>query len=229
MGHTFYGDLPGRFEGKGWDFFKLGCWLWLTSLILIACSNGPSFAMGFYLGFTKTPFALLVGQFQGHYPLLFRPRTLLFYVSLLILPFIYAAFKATEWKWWLQGLRLGDVRFDSDLTHGALIVNIWKMIGAGLFVFFAAAIVSGILVVSTPIRFAIGLENIWLVPAGVIMFSYPALGAVWRIYLVQRIWKIVVSSIGIENLGAADHVVAKGEVASALGEGLADSLDVAGF
>ena len=56
-----------------------------------------------------------------------------------------------------------------------------------------------------------------------------ALGVVWRIYTVQRIWKLVVASVSIENLAAAEHVVAKGEAASAIGEGLADSLDVAGF
>ena len=56
-----------------------------------------------------------------------------------------------------------------------------------------------------------------------------ALGVVWRIYMVQRIWKIVASSFSIENLDAAEHVVAKGEAASAVGEGLAGSLDVAEF
>jgi uncharacterized membrane protein YjgN (DUF898 family) len=33
MGHTFYGDLPGRFEGNGWDFFKRG-WLMGLSVLL---------------------------------------------------------------------------------------------------------------------------------------------------------------------------------------------------
>jgi hypothetical protein len=47
--------------------------------------------------------------------------------------------------------------------------------------------------------------------------------------MIQRIWKIVVSSITIEHLEAADHVIAEGQPASAFGEGLADSLDVAGF
>src|SRR5258708_2592700 len=28
MRHTFYGDLPARFDGRGWDFFKRGWWVW---------------------------------------------------------------------------------------------------------------------------------------------------------------------------------------------------------
>ena len=36
MGCTFYGDLPRRFEGEGWVFFKRGWWLWLMALGPIA-------------------------------------------------------------------------------------------------------------------------------------------------------------------------------------------------
>ncbi len=65
------------------------------------------------------------------------------------------------------------------------------------------------------------------------IFSYfslfLALGIVQRIYLVQRIWKLVTVSIRIRHLEAIDSVRAKGELVSALGEGLADGLDVAGF
>lgn len=31
MQHSFYGDLQGRFEGSGWEFFKQAWWLWLLS------------------------------------------------------------------------------------------------------------------------------------------------------------------------------------------------------
>src|SRR3984893_17532273 len=32
MRHCYYGDLEGSFEGRGWDFFKLGWWLWLFAV-----------------------------------------------------------------------------------------------------------------------------------------------------------------------------------------------------
>ena len=28
MRHSYYGDLQGSFEGRGWEFFKRGWWLW---------------------------------------------------------------------------------------------------------------------------------------------------------------------------------------------------------
>src|SRR6266567_8615974 len=85
MRHSHYGDLQGSFEGRGWEFFKRGWWLWLL-----------------------TPIALCV------FPLA---------------PFVYAAFKAVEWRWWLSGIRFGDVRLESTMRRSALIGLYWKTIG----------------------------------------------------------------------------------------------------
>jgi uncharacterized membrane protein YjgN (DUF898 family) len=35
MQHTWYGDLQGSFEGRGSQFFKQGCWLWLLAPVAI--------------------------------------------------------------------------------------------------------------------------------------------------------------------------------------------------
>src|SRR5450432_3246264 len=84
MRHCYYGDLQGSFEGRGWDFFKRGWWLWLLM-----------------------PFALVT----------------------IFGPFAYAAFKAIEWRWWLSGIRFGEVRLESTMSRGALIGLYWKVIG----------------------------------------------------------------------------------------------------
>src|SRR5450432_551345 len=44
-------------------------------------------------------------------------------------PFVYGAFKAVEWRWWLAGIRFGEVRLESTLRRGALIGLYWKMVG----------------------------------------------------------------------------------------------------
>jgi uncharacterized membrane protein YjgN (DUF898 family) len=44
MRHSYYGDLQGSFEGRGWQFFKRGWWLWLLM----------PFALAFYV---LAPFA----------------------------------------------------------------------------------------------------------------------------------------------------------------------------
>src|SRR5262249_6835775 len=43
MQHTWYGDLQGRFEGRGWDLFKRIWWLWLASPLAILIIPIPFF------------------------------------------------------------------------------------------------------------------------------------------------------------------------------------------
>ena len=50
-----------------------------------------------------------------------------------------------------------------------------------------------------------------------------------RIYFLWGVWSRVVETTVLHNIDAADNVRAQGTAASALGEGFADSLDVAGF
>ena len=55
------------------------------------------------------------------------------------------------------------------------------------------------------------------------------LGVVGRIYTLQRVWRRVAGACVLLNPVATANVMAAGEAASALGEGLADGLDFAGF
>ena len=56
-----------------------------------------------------------------------------------------------------------------------------------------------------------------------------AVGAVVRLYLNRDVWRLVAQSTIVHNLAAADDIVGQGEAVGALGEGLADGLDIAGF
>lgn len=52
-----------------------------------------------------------------------------------------------------------------------------------------------------------------------------AMGVLFRIYSLQRIWRRVVAACAVSNIGAAADVGAAGDVVSGFGEGLADGLD----
>jgi uncharacterized membrane protein YjgN (DUF898 family) len=197
MRHSFYGDLQGSFEGRGWEFFKRGWWLWLL-----------------------TPIA---------------------YVVFPLAPFIYGAFKAVEWRWWLSGIRFGDVRLESTLRKSALIGLYWKVIGwiALLAAVFAAyLVICSALVASmsgTPFKeFFTSQEFVKSIPllvlAGVGYLSVVlAINVVMRVYLMRDLWVRIVGSTIVHDIAAAANVAARGEMANALGEGFADGLDVAGF
>jgi len=55
------------------------------------------------------------------------------------------------------------------------------------------------------------------------------IGVIVRVYLVRGVWERVVTSTIAHNLDRAEGVEVQGALASALGEGFADSLDIAGF
>jgi hypothetical protein len=56
-----------------------------------------------------------------------------------------------------------------------------------------------------------------------------AANIVLRIYLLRDLWARVAASSTAYGLEAVENVAVKGELANALGEGLAGGLDVVGF
>lgn len=196
MKHSFYGDLQGRFDGRGWDFFKQAWWLWLLS-----------------------PLALIP----------------------LITPFIYGAFKTIQWRWWMSGIRFGDVRFESNLNSGVLITLYWKVIGWALllmaflmgYLVLAAVLVGSMsgLTLAEAYKSPDFLQSIPFAIATVLGYlaTMLAFNVIFRLYLTRDFWAQAAASIRIHNLAAADSVTAKGDLAGALGEGFADGLDVGGL
>lgn len=218
MRNSHYGDLQGRFEGRGWDFFKRGWFLW-------------AIAMAFLAAFVFTPILVKQNKAMGVVPV----------VLLLFVPSLFGAFKATEWRWWLSGIRFGDVRIESSLRRGALTGLYWKVIGWVLLLgvllgaylaacWYALARFGGV-----PLEklLASGMSSGSLVFIAVTAVGYLvyllAFNVVLRMYLLRDLWRRVIQSVEVHNLAAADDVTGIGTASSALGEGLADGLDVAGF
>jgi len=156
-------------------------------------------------------------------------------------PFLYAEFKAVEWRWWLSGIRFGGLRLESTLPRRALYGLYWKVIGWFLllftssiayfgFCFFLLAKTNGVtkdhpltpdmLFKSLPILIMMGLGYLALILS---------LNVVMRLYLLRDVWGKASASVRLHGIEAAANVAAKGDLASALGEGFADGLDVAGF
>lgn len=211
--HTFYGDLEGRFVGRGGDFFKRAWWLWVGAFILAALYT----AALILIKDTKSAIGLI--------PML---------VGGIAAPFVYAAYKAIQWKWWLEGLRIGDVRAHSSLKASSLFGNYWKLIGlAVLTLSLGGAVMGGIIGLGASLGHSAAAPPVPVIILLVVAYLATVLtiGAIWRIYFIQRIWKIVVSSLSLHNLEAAREVALRPDTSrpTALGEGFADSLDVVGF
>jgi uncharacterized membrane protein YjgN (DUF898 family) len=156
-------------------------------------------------------------------------------------PFFYAEFKAREWRWWLDGIRIGGVRVESTLPHDAFIGLYWKVVGWWLLVMVALGLyVAGCMSLAVkltglPLQQLMGpaagaRSMMVLVPIGIGYFAMVLVfNVILRIYLQRDVWAKVLESLHVHNIEAAADVEAKGELANALGEGFADGLDVAGF
>jgi uncharacterized membrane protein YjgN (DUF898 family) len=197
MRHSWYGDLQGKFEGRGWELFKKIWWLWLV-----------------------TPVAIVI------FPLL---------------PFLYAYYKAVEWRWWLSGIRLGAVSVESTLESSAFQGLYWRVIGWSIMLsaLFGAIVAAALGLVTrlsgTPAEqvsvadaMSSSIPLLVVTVIGYLAFAL-ALSVVTRLYLTRDMWARVLETTAIINLAAAANVTARGDLASALGEGIADGLDVGGF
>jgi uncharacterized membrane protein YjgN (DUF898 family) len=157
-----------------------------------------------------------------------------------LFPFVYARFKAAEWRWWLSGIRFGAVQLESDLAQNALQGLYWSVIGWYLLASIALSAYFGICTglvgwIDGAFHQPGGAETLSksILLVVLLVIGYFAvilsLNVVIRVYLVHDVWVRVLKSIRVENIAAAADVAAKGELANALGEGFADGLDVAGF
>jgi uncharacterized membrane protein YjgN (DUF898 family) len=205
MRNSSYGPLRGDFVGRGGEFFKRGWWIWAITLVVVA-----------------TPIPLL--KVATGKPYQFGLSLIAVFLAA---PALYAAYKAQQWRWWLQGLRLGGIRLETRLTLRAFLINFYICFGivmAPALVFGSAAtFVAMTRTVPPQMALNVALIIYYVVTA-------VAVGIATRIYFVQRVWKIVANSLLVHGLETAENVAATGDAsASAINEGFVDSLDVVGF
>ena len=183
MRNSFYGDLPGRFDGTGGGLFKQVWWLWLATL-----SSWFAVVRRLALRRRRRPARL--------------PRS-----SRCGCPFGYAIYKAIEWRWWVSGIRFGDVRFESKLADRALIDLYWKVIGWSWLIMIVLLCGSAVFGFGYLVARALGgagrgsvrgarAELRSLVAHRVVVLGYLAcalaFGVVMRMYLRRDVWARVV-------------------------------------
>ena len=233
-------------NGSGWSYaWRAALWgVWVFASLGLALPWRAAALERFKM--KHTHYGNLQGSFEGKASDFFKKAWWLWLLcwpaALFIfpLPFIYAVFKAIEWRWWVTGLRIGEVRFESDLDFSDLMGFYWKVIGwivlfvtifsmwAGIVGGIGAAFMKG---ASGPEQFASVMQNPFVLAGmglGYVMLAL-AFNVVLRIYLMRDLWAKIASTTVVHNLSAADEVVAQGDAVNALGEGFADSLDVGGF
>jgi uncharacterized membrane protein YjgN (DUF898 family) len=235
MRNTFFGNLPGRFEGSGARLFVGVFLLWLIAVV--------PFAAAIVLGILGIDWSALTSAAGGDdlsswldasgldravvYAGLTGTWLLLAFASL------YPIFQAIVLRWWAGGLRFGDIVVKSHLrtaqVYGVYARFLWY---AFLFTLVAALAVGvgwfGLEKLTGELDTV--RDEIITTVAGLGAYVAIALGyaTIHQATVRLGLWRCVAESLDLTDLAALDHVSAAGGAASAVGEGLADALGAGG-
>ena len=241
MQYTYYGNLRGRFEGSGTNLFLRGLTMWLLVMgpliaaIVMAIGAIDPTAIA---DAARTGGRDVFNRIEATNPAFYAAVTMAIGAvvwGVIAATVLYPAFQALMIRWWASGLRFGEVRITSHLRtkqlYGAYLRFLLYSFVFGLI----GAILAGMAIGSfTAIFQAIGKSQLTefigvglgLVGYVVFMLGY---STIYQATVKLAIWRLGMESLDLEGFAALDWVKAVGEPSSAVGEGLADALNVGGF
>jgi uncharacterized membrane protein YjgN (DUF898 family) len=236
MRNTFFGNLPGRFEGSGFRLFLRGFALWVLAIVPLVCGL---FAILVTIDWHALATASARDDLSNWLEVsgLARATVLTGLMTIwLLLSFalFYPIFQAMVLRWWASGLRFGEVVVTSHLRT-AQVYGVYAhfLLYALLFTAAAGVIVTpGAFVLQKLTQELDGMaKEIITTIAGLATYVAIALGysTIYQASVRLGLWRCLVESLDVSNLAALEHVSAAGQPASAVGEGLADALNVGGI
>jgi hypothetical protein len=157
------------------------------------------------------------------------------FVSIAFGFFLYPVFQAVVLRWWMSGLRLGDLTFTSHLQTKRIYGAYARFIGISMLYSTAGGIAFSIAAILFKIIFGSPEKNIVLQIAvavlGVGFYLIFVLGfsVIYRATVQFSAWRLSMQSLDLQGLAVLDSVKSEGGPSSAVGEGLADALNVGGI
>jgi uncharacterized membrane protein YjgN (DUF898 family) len=239
MRNTWYGDLQGRFEGKGSYLFVRGFLMWLAVLIpglmtlvavlsinwsrVSAAARGGGDVLGriekISPGFADTiVFALLTGT-----------------VCLVLIAALLPAFHAMVVRWWISGIRFGEIAAVSHLRTRGVYAAYLRFIGWLLLFALMILVAMFFALIFIGFLFDGGESQASEIMTVVMMVGFYVVSALGAITLYQQVvmltvWRLTADTIELTGDKAVlEHVHAAGEASSPLGEGIADVLNIGGI
>ena len=239
--HTFYGDLGGRFEGSGTRLFLRGFPMWLLVV-------GPSL-VGVVLAIRSVDWAALaealsrggddiMGRIEGANPGFAAGLVLAllaFGLSALFAAALYPAFQAMALRWWTSGVRFGEIAVASRLPTASVYRVYFRLLWYSLLL--ALVVVTLALIVwagvghldqsagnSKPAEFVQAAAFVGIFVAAALAYS-----TMYQTTVKLSLWRLGFESADVTGLAALDRVKAVAQSSTAMGEGLADALNVGSY
>ena len=238
VGHTFYGDLRGRFEGSGFALFFRGLLLWLLVMVpllvgIVAAINAIDWdALGEAMKRAPDDPAKWLDDAQ----VATAAALAVFGVgwSILGAAALYPLFQAMVLRWWISGLRFGALTVTSRLrsasVYGLYVRFVWFGLLAGLALGLVGVAVL-LAIGGAEQLFGKGMSEVLTVvlPIGTYVVAALAYSTIYQATVKLRLWKLGFDTIELAGLDALEGVKAAAGPGSAVGEGLADALHVGGI
>jgi uncharacterized membrane protein YjgN (DUF898 family) len=211
VGNTWYGDRQAQFTGTGAGLFKrtVGYWIWIAVPALIL------FLWLALKGFIEPD---RDGDDQLRWLINAVTGALIWcaIAAMLLLPW----FRAAMFRWWVDGVGFGEARAHSDLStrslYGVFILYGLALAGFAVPLFVMLGAVAA-MTETEPIA-AVGAVLLY-----VIMIL--GFGVIYQLMISRKLWALKWRSVSILNVESLRSVGARGEEASAFGEGLIDALN----
>jgi uncharacterized membrane protein YjgN (DUF898 family) len=240
MRNTFYGDLAGSFEASAFGLLLRGLPMWLLVFAPLALAMSGFIAVD-WKALTD---ALAQGgddvmsKIEGGNPGLGAAivfAMLMGGTSVTLAALLYPAFQAVVLRWWSSGLRFGDIEMRSRLHMRHVYSAYARFIGYAILFSTVmgiagtlALLVVGLLAGNEPVGSGGEIAATLVLLVGYVIVAL-GLSTIYRATVLLSLWQLGMESLQLSGLSALEKVKAKGRPSSALGEGLADALNVGGY
>ena len=239
MRNTFYGDLAGRFEASGFALLLRGLPMWLLFFAPLALA---------IRGFVGIDWQALIdaiaqggddvmSKIEGGNPGLGSAivfAMLMGGTSIVLGALLYPAFQALILRWWSSGLRFGGLEVRSRLRTRDVYGAYARFVGYASLFSIAMGIIGTIVLFMAGAVVGAALDTAEQITATLLLlvaYVITALGfsTIYRATVQLSLWQLCVESLELSGLSELEKVKAAGRPSSALGEGLADALNVGGY
>jgi uncharacterized membrane protein YjgN (DUF898 family) len=237
MRHTFYGDLAGRFDGSGWRLFLRGLPMWIAVVAPIAVTVGAFIEVVDWQALADAAVAGgddVMSRIEGGNPALGGVVVFAMLMGSAAVVFgavLYPAFQALMLRWWSSGLRFGDIEMRSTLRTTQVYGAYMRFLGYAILFSIVAVVVAFLIgALAGGDKSGLGDE---IAATAILLGGYViaalAFSTIYRATVLLSLWQLGMESLHLSGLSALAQVKATGRPSSAVGEGLADALNIGGY
>ena len=241
--HTYFGDLKGAFEGSGVRLFLRGLPMWCLVIgPLLGAAAYTALEVQWPAIIAAASIASSIGEFLNaiedlptnlHTAIILCVSAAVF--SVLAAAVLFPVFQAMVLRWWIGGLRLGSLTIDSQLRTAPIYRAYLRFLGYGLLFVVALAVTAGlaaalsVFVISGLSSGVLGEAVNAFIAIGLYVITMLGFSAIYQATVKLTLWRAGMESIEFEGVDVLERVKAEGAASSAVGEGLADALNMGGI